>query len=163
MAPNTGLERPEDVGRIRSADAYRDQPDLDLYREAFVGVGLSEKFAGSDIDGIFGAFVRHTGHGLWERRGFVLIQEHKRRDPDGLDEHSGQLRALRALRGATAYLGRFPRITVLVTFGDTKDPRAQRYRWLRPEGLTAPSLPFTDDIEQWPHRIWIQAVLSRSR
>lgn len=151
------LSNPEAVPRIRSVSRYRDQPNLDIYAPAFVGVGISNRFAGTDIDGFFGIMLQQPMHGMWERNGFVLIQEHKKHSPEDLDKASGQFRALSAFANIDS-----ERICVIFTFGPTDQPAQQRWFRLFARGRTSQIQQCTDDPETWPHRQWIKKALGRS-
>lgn len=149
------LNNPGAVTRIRNVSSYRDQPDLDIYAPAFAGVGISNRFAGTDIDGFFGIMVQQHLHGMWERNGHVLIQEHKKHQPEELDKSSGQYRALSAFAKIS------DRICVVFTFGPTDNPSLQRWFRLFQNGRTSAIQQCTEDPETWPHRQWIKKVLGR--
>jgi hypothetical protein len=149
------LNKPEGVSRIRDAESYREQPDLDIYAPAFEGVGLSKKFAGTDIDGIFGAVLRQSGHGLWERAGRLLVQEHKKCEASLISVTGGQHRALAGLAAIDPV-----KLRVIYTFGPVDQPSMQRWAHVNPNGSIGKLQDFTDDVENWPHRRWIKRVLA---
>ena len=132
------------VARISNPGAYAAQVDLDLYRPCFDGLGLSPKFAGTDIDAVF---FRPTG-GMWERRGQILIQEHKAHPSDRMDWTSGQSQALIAL-------GQKRGVSVIVTFGDPENPAGHEWAHACDKRNTRRC---TEDVETWPHRLWLRNV-----
>jgi hypothetical protein len=150
-------ERDEDrgraIGRIRNPEAYAEgQPDLDVFRSCFDGF-VSPLFAGSDVDGLF---VCWPPHGLWERRGHVLVQEHKAAQ-ESWARSMGQWWALSALaRIAPFKPGADRSLTVVVTYGDPNSPG--HFEWVQPNGqrrLEECSLAQPDTM---PHRRWIKAI-----
>lgn len=154
------LSDPGAVKRIRDPDAYmREQPDLDVYAAAFDGMGLSPRFAGTDVDMFFSLFMQPL-HGLWERSGRILIQEHKR-TLTTIDPTGGQFRALAVLASINP-----DRLNVIITFGPVDVPSEQFWSHLspgsdfRPPSVT-PAKPFTQDVEQWPHRRWLRLVMNK--
>lgn len=146
------LSNPENVSRIRSADEYREGIDLDIYAPAFADVGLSAKFAGTDIDGIFGTIGWQDAHGMWERDGHILIQEHKRSMPRSY-ESSGQFQALAALARVNPKL-----LFVIVTVGPFDSPAGQQWHHILAGGVLGQPSLCTEDVETWPHRRWIRMV-----
>ena len=167
MAAERDIERGATIARIRNPQAYADgQPDLDVFRPCFDGF-TSFRFTGSDIDGIF--VECWAGHGLWERYGNVLIQEHKR-CPGSWAGARGQWLALNTLAmiarpraGKTTYRS----LSVVVTYGDPNSPTA--WQSLPAKGWRCAStgnhfeaMPLRicslDDVESLPHRKWIRWV-----
>lgn len=155
------LTDPSTVRRIKDPDAYlREQPDLDVYAAAFADMGLSPKFAGTDVDAFFSVFMQPL-HGMWERAGRILIQEHKRHvsrpDPTG-----GQFRALAELSKINP-----EKLNVIITFGPVAAPHEQQWSHLLPGSgfsgphVTWPPQPFTADVEKWPHRRWLRLVMGK--
>lgn len=151
------LRNPASVARIYDPAAYlREQVDLDVYAPAFEGMGLSARFAGTDVDACFTVLPQPI-HGMWERAGRILIQEHKVREVP-FDPTNGQHRALAVL----AALNR-DRLHVIITFGPINRPADQTWSHLvsgndfMPTHFSAPR-PFGVDVEQWPHRRWLRLV-----
>lgn len=150
--------------RIRNLAAYRaGQPDLDVFKKCFEGY-TSPRFCGSDIDAMYWA-----PHGLWERCGHILVQEHKTAPASWSGSH-GQWYALNSLAEIGQELrpiGSTHSLVVLVTYGEANNP--DRYHWLPVHAwgrfaaresfdrmkLTACSL---SNINSMPHRIWISAI-----
>lgn len=149
-------ERDEDlgraIGRIRNPGAYADgQPDLDVFRPCFDGF-TSPLFAGSDVDG---AFVFWPPHGLWERRGHILVQEHKAA-PASWEHCKGQRYALESLARVAPFKIGCPRsLTVIVTYGEPNNP--DRFEWLW-RGWSRIETCDLEKPDSMPHRRWIQVV-----
>lgn len=149
--------------RIRSLANYqRNQIDLDIYARAWDGIGLHPKFGGCDVDGLFSLDgpIELSG-GFWERKGHVLLQEHKSTEDAYFGGPRGQQRLLQALVDMGQELD--GRIAVLVTWGPLDTAVGQGWRWLRPgwstnPPRTSPARVCTADVETWPHRQWIRAV-----
>jgi hypothetical protein len=150
------LSNPEDVERIVNARSYKEQPNLDIYAAAFRGVGLSNAFAGTDVDGFFGLMLQQPVHGAWERNGYVLIQEHKKHQPETLKRDSGQVRALAAFANISE-----DRICVVFTFGNVTTPVGQKWQRLFSGGRWSAVQTCTEDPETWPHRQWLRKIVKQ--
>ena len=153
--------------RIRNREAYAaGQPDLDVFNKCFEGF-TSPKFCGTDVDGTWS--YSWAPHGLWERRGHFLIQEHKQSRRTWIGCY-GQWLALNML----GEFGKHARkrgtpgsLFVVATYGENPDqpthfhwlPVRKEWRRWRTENdfATIPARRITaDDIETWPHRAWIR-------
>jgi hypothetical protein len=152
------LTDPGSVSRIRSVSAYRDQPDLDVYNAAFNGMVPSRRFAGTDIDGFSALVYQQPLHGLWERNGYFLIQEHKKHAPSELETTSGQFKALAAIADVAP-----DRIFVVFTYGPARSPELQQWQRLWPGGQLGALQVCTSDPETWAHRHWIRKAKSAAQ
>jgi len=151
------------LAHIRSVESFLSSaPDLSAYQSCFDGFA-SSRFTGTDLDGIFVA--SWAGHGMWERGGYSLIQEHKS-CPEALASSRGQWMALNSL----ASIPTKARLSVIVTFGDPDAPSAWKrlpvadWRRLRSRDDFAAMQVWAiklHDIETWPHRQWIRWVSKR--
>lgn len=174
--------------RIRNADAYRlGQPDLDVYTPCFEGF-CSPRFCGSDLDGLFA--VGMAVHGVWERRGHLLVHEHKVSPRAWRRGQWWALNALARVEEATLRdvlrhareqpaLGRDAwgelvvralddaprRLRVVVTYGEDPD-RPTGYQWLPLRGFAwhhdVEPMDLAD-VESIPHRAWIRDVAAGGR
>ncbi len=152
-------------GRIRNERAYRDsQPDLDIYNPCFEGYA-SNRFRGSDIDGLFVSIC--LVHGIWERLGYLCFLEHKSSPTSWVEPKPalGQWIALNALAEVHPQRQR-----VLITYGeDPNDP--QGYQWLPlpgwrtricADGHVVHKMDIREPAES-PLRRWIKWVSEKAR
>lgn len=147
-----GLAHPERVARIRDADAAFEGRPVGVEVRLSRSVRVPASFAGSDIDGLY---FYSPIHGLWERRGHVLIQEHKTCRPEEYDPTSGQAIALRCLAELS------DRLDVAITFGPPNDPTQQSYITLGRGGRGRVARRHGDDPSTWLHARWLEYVRER--